>query len=167
MDCLRSFTFNINQTVNFATAGVNIKNWGVAGNYHWIVNLGQNSILNIQGFKKLDLYGIAIVGNVQTDAGLANAAIVQDYGFDIVTDGQIPLPSAVISGTNLWGINLNNQTFSLTKYLSKIEFESPITGLNNLTISRFFAQGNNGETLNSIDLGINVDFIFYYKYEGE
>ncbi len=167
MDCLRSFTFNINQNLNFATAGVNIKNWGLAGNYHWIVNEGKNSIINIQGFKKIDLHGIAIVGNVQTDPGIGNGAIVEDFGFEIITGGQIPLASIVLSGTNNWNVNLNNQTFALTKYLSKIEFESPISGLNTITISRFFAQGNNGETLNSIDLGINVDFIFYYKYEGE
>jgi hypothetical protein len=31
----------------------------------------------------------------------------------------------------------------------------------------FYAQGNNAETPNNITLNINMDFVFYYQFEGE
>ena len=169
MECMRSFTIQISQGRTFSVAGTNIKTWGTLGNYHWvIVEQGGVSVYNIQGFKNIELYGIEMLGNVQTDVGLNDAAIVEDYAFQLGLVAQVPLVSGITSVTpNFWSINDQALTFQLGKFLNKVTFESPYTSLKTITFNGFRAQGNNGETLNSIALDLQLQFVFYYKYEGE
>lgn len=169
MDCLRSFTIEINQGRTFSVAGTNIKTWGTLGNYHWIiVEQGGTSIFDIQGFRRIDLYGIEMLGNIQTDAGLNDGAIVEDYSFNIGIGGQVPLVSGIVrTAPNFWAINPSVGQFNLGKYANKLTLESPYTGCTSLVFNGFRAQGNNGETTNSISLDIKLQFVVYYKFEGE
>jgi len=169
MDCLKSFTIEIDQNRTFNVAGTNIKTWGTLGNYHFvIVEQGGISRYNIQGYRRIDLYGIEMLGNVQTDVGLNDAAIVQDYDFQLGITAEVPLVSGLASITpNFWAIDDQVITYDLGKFANKVTFASPYTGLKNITFNGFRAQGNNGETLNSIALDLKLQFVFYYKYEGE
>lgn len=167
MDCLRSFIVTINNPYIFSVGGTNVKNWGVVGNYNWIVQENSLSEYLIQGFKRIDLYGVQMVGAVQPTMIVGSGSIVSDYGFQLETIGLNPLVSANVGGTNFWSINPNSNTFTLTKYTNEIKFESPISGVTKIDFQKFIAQGNNGETTNSIYLDLNLTFTFYYKFEGE
>ena len=167
MDCLRSFHVNIALQRGFSTAGTNVKNWGVVGNYHWqVIDSSLGSDFIIEGFKRIDLYGIQMVGSVFTDLGANDGAIVSDYGLNLAITGQSPLASGrtVIGG---WPLNTVINNYHLSKYTNMVNFESPIAGCTNINFGTFNAQGNNGETLNSITLEIRLAFVFYYKYDGE
>jgi len=169
MECLRSFNVNMAFQTNFSTpgAGGNIKSWGVAGNYHWQVydtTLGSNFL--IDGFKRIDLYGIQMVGSVYTDLGANDGGIVSDYGLSLTITGQSPLASGrTVIGSFPLTTTINN--YHLSKYTNKVNFESPITGCTNINFGTFNAQGNNGETLNSVTLDLQLAFVFYYKYDGQ
>lgn len=167
MGCLKSFNILISLQRGFSTAGTNIKNWGSAGNYHWqVIENTLGSDLNIQGFKRLDIYGIQMVGNVYTDLSSNDGGIISDYGFNLNLTGQSPL----VSGQTIIGgypLSTTSNNYYLSKYTNCVNFESPITGVTNINFGTFQAQGNNGETLNSLTLDLRLNFIFYYKYDGE
>jgi len=168
MDCLRSFTINISQNRTFTDTATNLKQWGTVGNYHWIVTQQGVSVFNIQGFKKIDLYGIEMLGNIQTTIGPNDAGIVLDYVFQIGVGGTIPLISGAVQGSpNFWTINPNIGQFDLGKYSNKIYFESPFSGCSSISFTALSVQGQNSETLNSVNLDIGLQFKFIYKYEGE
>jgi hypothetical protein len=169
MDCLNSFTVQINAKKTFNAAGSNVSMWGSAGNYHWVVvNLSELSRYNIQGFKRIDLYGIEMVGLVQSDRTVGSKVIVQDYDFTVGIDAQVPLVSGLIStAPNDYNISDQVSNFILGKFANKVTFETPYSGLKNVTFNAFRAQGNNGETLDSVILDLVLQFVFYYKYEGE
>jgi hypothetical protein len=169
MDCLRSFVIGINQNRTFNTAGTNVKTWGVVGNLHWVVkeNIGQ-SIFDIQGFKTIRLFGIQMVGNVQTDVTVANGCIVEDYSFIFTINGQIPRVSGEVRvAPNFYNLIEATNNYQLSKFTNEIVFKDPIEAVTAINFIGFEAQGNNGETLNSINLDIDLQFVFYYKYDGE
>jgi hypothetical protein len=169
MECLRSFTIGINQNNTFATSGTNVKSWGTLGNYHWVVreNVG-TSIFDIQGFKTIRIFGIEMVGNVQTDLSASDGGIVLDYSFIVNITGVAPQASGVVRvSPNFWNLTPTSSNFQLNKYSNKVIFADPFEACTALTFSGFEAQGQNGETLNSVQLDIDLQFIFYYKYDGE
>lgn len=168
MDCLRSFTIGISQNRTFTNTTNQIKNWGVVGNYHWVVVQQGSSVYNIQGFKRIDLYGVEMLGNIQTTLGPNDGGIVSDYSFQIGVGGTVPLISGVIqTSPNDWSINQNIGQFDLGKFSNKILFESPFSGCTSIGFNQLKIQGQNGETLNSLNLDIDLQFKFVYKFEGE
>jgi hypothetical protein len=169
MDCLRSFTIWINQSKSFNVAGVTVKTWGTLGNYHWsVIDQQGMSTYQIQGFKNVDLYGMKMLGDVQTDLTSSDGAIVSDFSFRLGIAGQIPLISGdVLTSPNYWGISQTVPQWDLSKYRYEVNFETPYYSTKSITFEAFRAQGNNAETLNSVQLDLNLQFVFYYKYEGE
>jgi len=169
MDCLRSFSIDLIAVKNYNTAGTNVKTWGVIGNQHWVVaDVGSSSVFNVEGFKRLDIYGIEMVGSVISRPSISNACIVQDYSFQISLNAQVPLASGNIAASpNYWPISKNVTSFDLSKYTNQITFESPYAGCSAISFENFNAQGNQAEAPNSIGLDIQLTFVFYYKYDGE
>jgi hypothetical protein len=167
MDCLNSFSVLIRLQRGYSTGGTNVKTWGSGSNLNWQIReatTGTN--LAIQGFKNIDMYGIKMLGLVYTDVGPNDGAIVSDFGMNITFTGQAPLVSGV-SDNNFWPVTLNNKSFVLSKYRNELNLESPISGVSNINFGVFSAQGVGAETNNSVTLDIDLEFIFYYKYEGE
>lgn len=167
MDCISSFPVLIRLQRGYSTAGSNVKTWGTIGNYNWQVREATSGTnLAIQGFKRIDLYGVQMLGFIYTDLGANDGAIVSDFAMNLTFTGQAPLISGV-SDNSFWPLNLNDKSFVLSKYRNEVRFESPISGCSNINFGYFSAQGTGGETLNSVTLDIDLEFIFYYKYEGE
>lgn len=167
MDCLSSFSVLLRIQRGYSIAGTNVKSWGTIGNYNWQVReIGGSTNLAIQGFKRIDLYGVQMLGLVYTDVGPNDGAIVNDFGINLTFTGQAPLISG-ISDNAFWPLNLNDKSFVLSKYRNEVNLESPLSGVSNINFGVFSAQGTGGETLNSVTLDIDLEFIFYYKYEGE
>jgi len=158
MECLRSFNVGISTQRGFNTSGVNVKNWGTLGNYHWqVIETTLDSDFRVEGFKRFDLYGIRMIGNVFTDLGANDGAIVSDYGMQLVVSGTTPLASGTAISTG-WPLTTTPNVYQISKYTNFVNFESPITGVTNLRFGTFIAQGNNGETLNSVTLDIQLNF---------
>lgn len=167
MDCLNSFPVLIRLQRGYSTSGTNVKTWGTVGNLNWQIReatTGTN--LAIEGFKRIDIYGIQMLGFVYTDVGPNDGGIVSDFGMNITFTGQAPLVSG-ISDNNFWPLTLSNKSFVLSKYRNEVKMETPISGCSNINFGSFSAQGIGGQTLNSITLDIDLEFNFYYKYEGE
>lgn len=167
MDCLNSFSVLIRLQRGYSSGGTNVKTWGTGSNLNWQIReatTGTN--LEIQGFKRIDLYGIQMLGLVYTDVGPSDGAIVSDFGMNLTLTGQAPLVSGV-SDNNFWPLTLGNKSFVLSKYRNEVKLESPISGVSNINFGVFSAQGVGAETGNSVTLDIDLEFIFYYKYEGE
>jgi len=171
MECLRSFTISIREGGSFATgAGVLLKQWGVVGNQHWAILITASSNYAIQGFKNIDIYGASINGIVTTQvAAVLDGVVVEDWSFGFFLDGQLPLIGGVPTNT-FWTLNDTNNAarqFSLDKYSSEIKFASPIKSVKNIFFNDFKAQGQSSQTAGTIALGFDLNFTFYYKFEGE
>ena len=72
------------------------------------------------------------------------------------------------TGLNYWNIlTPYNDALSLTKYNQKLTFLSPIQSFTRVSFTNFFANGNNAQFINSVNLRYNLTFLFNYNYEGE
>ena len=170
--CLKSFNIVVSNSYVFIAPEVKT----------WITNLNQNfafisdglqSYFDIEGFQKIDLYGVQVNGIV---AGNKDAAIgqviVQDWNFKLFVVGSDSVVSGKVNSTpsNFWNLNYNNtssRNLFLGKYKSEINFLSPITGVSQIIFDGLEANGYNALTANTAALNYNLTFTFYYKYEGE
>jgi hypothetical protein len=171
MECLRSFTINIRQNTTFGTP--EIDTWSDLGNTFFTLNTSNNfSRFNIQGFKNVDIYGVDVIGAVEHQtAATGFGALVTDWSFDIFINGQLPLVSGNIqTSPNYWNITATTnepKVYRLSKNTNSVKLTSPLKSVSYIEFSGLFAQGMGVENINAIGLSWHLDFIFYYKYEGE
>ena len=166
MECLDSFIIGMSLNKTYTNTATNIKNWGTAGNYHWVVVDQGSSVYRIQGYKQIDLYGVEMLGTIQTTLGPNDGGIVSDYSFEIGINGQQPLVSGQIQAApNDWVLIEKQAKFDLGKYSNKLTLETPFAGCTSIGFNELKVQGQNGETLNSLNLDIRLQFVFHYKYE--
>jgi hypothetical protein len=167
MDCLRSFTITIDQTLTFTTSGVNVRTWNTGINHQWtVLDNVTESRFNVQGFKNINLYGIKMQGYCAPQITGTSGAIVDDFGFQMVIGGQNPILGGDFS-TNGYNAVTTNQPINLTKFNSEFRFVTPIQSANFVEIGTFFAQGYGWQTASNIILTVNASFIVYYQFEGE
>ena len=171
MDCLRSFNISINDDVVFS--GLDVKSWAVGAQHFFTMEtdaVGDISEFTIQGFKNINIFGICVNGGVVPQIGpLTNSGIVDDWQFEIILDGQLPLISGTV-GTNFFNINpngSNNKLFSLSKNTNSVSFADPFQSVKKITFNRLLIQGYGLQLLGSIALNYDLNFTFYYKFEGE
>lgn len=170
MECLRSFIVRIDQVATFTLTDV--KTWTLGLQEFWAVDKQTVSQFNIQGFKNIDIYGVDLIGHVQTSTTSAlSGCNVTSYAFEIIIDGQLPLVSGdVAAGTNFWNIQTTStaaKQFALSNFTNSLKFADPISSAKNIQFVAFSAQGVGGQTAASINLDYDLSFVFYYKYEGE
>ena len=170
--CMRSFSFGVN-TINTITGAPDLKQWATGLAQHfWQVNTGTSSTYNFQGFKKVEVYGIDVLGSIQTQANIGiNGVIVNDWQIDIEIGGQSPLIGGTVTGVpNYYAIDVNlpeNSIYALGKFNSSVKFATPIIGANFIQIQKTRASGIAYETVGSVNLWTRLNFIVYYKFEGE
>lgn len=171
MDCLRSFSFSTNLISTLTTGGADLKQWTTsAGNHYWQAYAGTSSTYNIQGFTNIDVYGIDVIGNIQTQSNIGtNGVIVNDWSIDVSIDGQAPLVGGNVVG-GYYGLDLtipDNNIFALGKYTNSVKFESPYISAKSIVLGKTRAQGIAFQTTGSINLFYKVNFVVYYKFQGE
>ena len=168
MNCLNTFALTMNSQLLFG--GGSVRTWGTGNDISWAVFNNNVSTFLVEGFKNINLYSIEMVGFVQTDVSNTSgtSCSVEDYGLLLSLEGQFPRISGQMSSTNFWGIQpFANTNLSLTKYRSKLTFESPINSLTQVSITALFAQGTNAESSGLVNLRYNLTLLLNYTYEGE
>lgn len=172
MDCLRTakFTVIFQETFVYGSQTFNlyINPKGVT------VGLDINKLIDIQGFKNIDVYGIKFVQRTSlTDFdyyGVSNpSAIVENqYDVTVVLNGQIEFIGTQTLPANT---SQSNTTYILDNYVSEIYLDSPIISCKSIDFDFFnttygltytnpaAAAGHNF----AIDL--RADFYLYYRYQ--
>jgi hypothetical protein len=170
MDCLRSFIVSIDQVTTFS--GTDVKTWFVGAQEFWVVEKAGVSTFVPEGFKNIDIYGVDVIGNVSTQkAAATGGVVVQDWGFELLIEGQLPLVSGTITTSpNYWNIQTTTtgtRTFALSKNTNSLKFADPIGSVKNINFEVLRAQGVGGQTAGVVSLNWDLSFVFFYKYEGE
>lgn len=170
MDCLRSFIVSIDQVTTFS--GTDVKTWFVGAQEFWVAEKAGVSTFVPEGFKNINIFGVDVIGNVSTQkAAATGGVVVQDWGFEILIEGQLPLVSgSVTTSPNYWNIQTTTtgtRTFALSKYTNSLKFADPIASVKNINFEVLRAQGVGGQTAGVVSLDWDLSFIFFYKYEGE
>jgi hypothetical protein len=170
MDCLRSFIVSIDQVTTFS--GTDVKTWFVGAQEFWVVEKAGVSTFVPEGFKNIDIYGVDVIGNVSTQkAAATGGCVVQDWGFELLIEGQLPLASGTITTSpNYWNIQTTTtgtRTFALSKNTNSLKFADPIGSVKNINFEVLRAQGVGGQTAGVVSLDWDLSFVFFYKYEGE
>jgi len=171
MECMRSFSIGVNLIENLSGAAV-LKQWTTGPAQHfWQVNTGTSSTFTFEGFRNLDVYGIDVLGSIQTQVNtVINGVIVNDWQIDVRVGGQNPLVGGIATGTNYYAIDSNspeNQIYPLGKFNNSVKFATPIMGSKFLEIQKTRASGIGYETLATVNLWTRLNFIVYYRFEGE
>jgi hypothetical protein len=174
MECLKSFSFSTNLTSTFTTASGELKQWAIGNNHYWQVRtngaITLPSIYNISGFKNIEVFGIEAIGDIQTQQNIGiDGVLVENWTIDVSVNGQQPL----VGGTTVGGFyNIDstlpdNNIFALGKYTNSVKFETPIISAKSIVLGITRASGIGYQTTGSINLSWKVNFVVYYKFEGE
>ena len=107
-------------------------------------------------------------GYIQTSLGANDGAIVEDFTLQMGIQGQFPLVGGFVTvAPNDFSLIANNPQYNLSKYDSTVTFATPFSGCTGINFSKIKIQGNNGETLNSINLDVRLQIEVFYRFEGE
>lgn len=171
MECLKSFTLNINDNFVFTSASGDFVEWNSLGTIKpWVVFQADSftkSVFNVQGFKNIEVYGLSLVGIVRPTRSIpSNNALVEDWGVSVILDGRTPLINGFF-GTNSFGVVQGANNVFLSKNQNEYKLIDPIQSVKTITIEALSASGIQNENSTSVDLAFNVSVIVYYKYEGE
>ena len=170
MDCLQSFNVRINQAATFSAP--DLKVWFSGSSTYFSLEKLALSTFDIQGFKNIDLYGIDLTGYVQTQTGAAlGNCIVNDWAFELFLDGQNPLVSGVVNPVpDFWSLDVDNnsaKSVRISKFNNSIKFSNPVKSLKKIDFARLLAAGEALNSPSNASLEWSLNFVFYYKYEGE
>jgi hypothetical protein len=169
MECLRSFNFVASGQSNWS--GTDVKTWFVGAQEFWTFERAGSSTFTPQGFKNIDVYGIDLIGNFSTIVGApAGGAIPTDWNVSLNINGTLPLLGGVIAPTNFWNITDSSPSannFQLGRFSNKAVFASPIKSVTSFEITGIKANGSGGQTAGNLNISYFMNFIVYYKFEGE
>jgi len=169
MSCLKSFTIHSSSSINASTAYI----WAQNGNNYWVLNTTRSSTFNIQGFKNVNIHGIELNGYVQSfQPNVTDNCIVQDWTSVLqLQGGTIPQVSGnITTAPNQWPIDNTSafaRIFALGKFNTKVNFASPFESVQSIRFLNFDANGIGAQSLTSVSLAYNLQWVFYYTYEGE
>lgn len=173
MDCLRSFSLTIIDQNTYTAASSALTVWSHGQNHSYAIYSADSSTFLIQGFKNINVFKVDMIGNVSSAYGNAprvDNANANDFEIGVQLVGQLPQPIGVIGSPNDLPIITNTfieQIYTLSKYKTSVEFSTPIQSVKSISFYDFKAFGNNLENLAQVKMGYQLQFIFYYQFEGE
>jgi hypothetical protein len=170
MDCLRSFVISSNLNQSFAL-GPNLDVWTIGTNNYWFGRtIGANADFNIQGFKNINIFGIDVVGDFKSGPG-GTQVLIDNWEVNVDLIGQASLIGGEVDPIgNIYNVNTDNfftNSFVLSKYKRGFELSSPIQSVTQIRFSGYTASGHANQSLLSVTVNWKLNYIFYYKYEGE
>ena len=145
--------------------------WTIGGQNFWIYDSRNAvSILEVQGFKNINIFKIEVNGNVYTDADPAGVCgIVNNWHVILTVDGQnsnLSSGNITAGGFNMFQQPLNPNLI-FTQYQNSMDFVTPIQSASKITISTMYAAGIANQSNVSIKLRWWLYFTVFYKFEGE
>ena len=173
MDCLRSFSLTILDQNTYTAASSALTVWSHGQNHSYAIYSADSSTFLIQGFKNINVFKVDMIGNVSSAYGNAprvDNANANDFEIGVQLVGQLPQPIGVIGSPNDLPIITNTfteQIYTLSKYKTSVEFSTPIQSVKSISFYDFKAFGNNLENLAQVKMGYQLQFLFYYQFEGE
>lgn len=168
MDCLRSFSIKSNLNQSFA-AGVNFQTWLVGTDKFFIAKTTTaTASFLINGFKNINIYGMDVMGNFSSGNGTSKA-IIDDWEVGVEFVGQQPLlgGSVAVNALNVNIENYNIGRFNPSKYKRNIQFSSPIQSVTEIIFDGYKVQGYANESISFVTVNWDLNYVFYYKFEGE
>jgi len=171
MECLRSFSFRVLANTNLS--GLDVKQWIIGTNQHfWSSSTAGTSTFNFQGFKNINIYGVDVTGAISSNKDNAvSGVIVNDWQIDVLLSGQSPLVGGTTTPVpNYYGIDVTsttNRVFTLGKFSNSLKLASPIESVQFIQLQRTYADGTGWQTAGTTELSWKLNFIVYYKFEGE
>jgi len=169
MECLRSFNFVIGGQANFVAPDV--KTWTSGTETFYTFERNGSSTFTPQGFKNIDVYGVSVIGNFGTfNIPVLGGAIPSDWAVRLVINGQYSLLGGVIQPTNDFNLanNVSNiNTFKLGRFKPDLKFGDPIKSVSSFQIIQIESNGTGVQTAGNVNLQYLLNFIVYYKFEGE
>jgi hypothetical protein len=168
MDCLKSFTIHSSSSITTSLASI----WTQNSNNYWLLDRNLSSSFNIEGFKNINIHGIKMLGFIDAQPAGTLKAIVEDWTTTLqLQGGTIPQVSGNITASpNQWNIDNTSafgRLFSLGKYNQEIKFASPFESVKSIQFLNLNAAGIGAESTTSVSLKWNLQWVFYYTYEGE
>ena len=179
MECLESFQIATKGTALFNSSNSVLRTWisSIGGEKYWTMDSTTavtQSQFSIQGFKNINLFGIDVVGGVKSNSASANSCgVVNSWGFQLYCLADIQQVSGFIKAAptpNFWNIQSagdDPRIFNFTNTKSSFRLQNPLTSLKSIGFNNMQAEGFGLETSGQIDLEWDLNFIFYFKYEGE
>lgn len=170
LDCLRSFSINSSLNQSWAL-GPNFDTWTIGTERYWF---GRTSTAfaqyNIKGYKNVNIYGIDVIGDFKSGPG-GSQVIIDNWEVQIDLIG---LPS-LLGGETVPAVNLLNvntdiaftNRFIVSKYKRGIEFISPIQSVTEIRFEAYTANGHANQSLVNATVNWDLNFVFYYQFEGE
>jgi len=164
MNCEKNFSLAVSLNKAY-TLPAELKTWGVLGNYHWTVLDPTISTKEIRGFKNINIYKVKFIGAV-TPSLTTPTGIVTDYGIRIGVNGQVSIIGGAVAPDG-YGVSQNQTSIFMTKYINEVYFPDGISSVSSVNLLDFYAMGQNGEAAANMNLRLNFQVVFYYKFEGE
>jgi len=170
MDCMRSFSIASNLNQSFAI-GPNLDVWTIGGENYWFGRtVGANADFDVQGFKNINIYGIDVVGDFKSGPG-GSQVIIDNWEVNIDLIGQAPrLGGTVNPVVNLYNVNTDNffsNSFVLSKYKRSFLLSSPVQSVTQIRFNGYTASGHANQSLLLATVNWDLNYVFYYKFEGE
>ena len=166
---MKSFSFGTSSIFTLTTGGSELKQWQIGNNHYWQAFRDGLSSFIPTGFRSIDIYGVDVVGNVQTQANIGiDGVIVNDWSIDVQINGNQPLIGAdIVGGTYALDPTItDNRIFALGKYTNSVKFASPYSTAS-ISLTKLRASGIGFQTAGSINLYLKLNFVVFYKFEGE
>jgi len=158
MECYNQFSFEINRTTSYTSAS------GLEVRFSDLLSLGwvikdstTQSTFKVEGFKNINLYGVKMMGNIQSPI-IGYHGIVDDFGFNLAITGTTPKISGTFT-TNGYNVSTSSSNIQIGKYDNEIIFSEPIQSCTQISINNFQAQGYVPESFVAVDLEMLLTFI--------
>jgi hypothetical protein len=170
MNCIQSFSFTSSANDNFVAP--DLLAWTAPGGMPYFqVDKNYISTFNIQGFKNVNIFGVDVIGDFQPLITTVNPAIVSDWQIRMRLNGQMPLISGNITAApNGWSLTQGipqSQIFTLSRFKTSFKLESPIQSVTSIQLDNLKINGIGPNSLLTVNVSWNLQFIVYYQYEGE
>ena len=170
MDCLRSFSLASNLNQSFAL-GPNLDVWTIGGNNYWFGRtVGSSADFNVQGFKNINIWGIDCVGDFKSGPA-GTQVLIDNWEVNIDIIGQAPILGGEVNPfTNDYNLNTDSffrNSFVLSKYKRGFNLASPIQSVTQIRFDGYTASGQANESLLSVTVNWDLNYIIYYTFEGE
>jgi hypothetical protein len=170
MNCLRSVSIDSSLNQSWAL-GPNLDVWTIGTQNFWFGRTtAAFASFNVQGFKNINIYGVDVIGDFKSGPG-GSQCIIDDWQVSLNFIGQAPgLGGEVVPLVN--GLNVNTsgalaRTFELSRYKTSFRLETPIQSVTSIIFDRYTASGHANQSLLNVTVNWDLNFIFYYQFEGE